>query len=143
MNYLYFNVNFAIKEHDYIIQNSGGLMGIINKGQLEATLDLVQNDGYYNTIEEKASYLFYAINKNHCFQDGNKRASIALTAYFLELNGLGFIVGKFIRDMENIAVDVANNIIDRDLLFEIIQSFIYEQDYSEGLKLKIFNAKSC
>ena len=52
------------------------------------------------------------------------------------------IVGKFIREMENIAVDVADNRIDKDLLFEIINSLIYESDYSEELKLKLIAAKS-
>ena len=74
--------------------------------------------------------------------DGNKRASIALTAYFLEINNLDFIVPKFIANMENIAVYVANNKIDRDLLYEILSSIIYEEDYSEELKLKILNALS-
>lgn len=43
--------------------------------------------------------------------------------------------------MENIAVDVADNRIDKDLLFEIITSIIYDDDYSEGLKLKMIYAK--
>ncbi|MEY3499157.1 MAG: hypothetical protein RL308_826 [Bacteroidota bacterium] len=42
--------------------------------------------------------------------------------------------------LENITVYVADNKIDKDLLFEIIQSIIYEADYSEELKLKIYNA---
>lgn len=141
MNYLYFDVEHSIKQHDYIIEQSGGLSGIKNKGHLEAVLEFVKNDGYYPTIEEKATYLFYALNKNHTFNDGNKRSSIVLTAYFFQINGLGFIVGRFIREIENIAVDVADNVIDRDLLFEIISSFIYENEFSEDLKFKIINAK--
>ena len=42
--------------------------------------------------------------------------------------------------MENIAVAVADNIIDKNLLFEIITSLIYEDEYSEVLKLKLFDA---
>ncbi|WP_284651333.1 type II toxin-antitoxin system death-on-curing family toxin [Flavobacterium terrisoli] len=141
MAYLYFDIEHAINQHDYIIQHSGGLQGIKDRGHLEATLDFVKSDDYYPTIEEKATYLFYALNKNHTFNDGNKRSSIILTAYFFQINGLGFIVGRFMREIENIAVDVADNIIDRDLLFEIISSFIYEDEFSEDLKLKIINAK--
>ena len=85
--------------------------------------------------------MFYSINKNHSFQDGNKRASIALSAYFLEINNCSFRVERFIEEMENIAVDVADNWIDKDLLFEIITSIIYEDDYTEELKLKIIYAK--
>ena len=46
------------------------------------------------------------------------------------------------REIENIAVDVADNIIDRDLLHEIITSFIYEDDFSIELKMKIIEAKT-
>ena len=34
---------------------------------------------------------------------------------------------------------VADNIIDRDFLKEIIESLLFEDDYSEELKLKISN----
>lgn len=142
MAYNYFDVEYAIKEHDYIIERSGGLSGIKDKGHLEAVLDFVQNDMYYPTFEDKAAYLFYALNKNHAFTDGNKRASVVLTAYFFELNQLDFIVGRFMREIENIAVDVADNAINRDLLFEIISSFIYEDDFSIELKMKIIEAKT-
>ena len=43
--------------------------------------------------------------------------------------------------MENITVDVADNRIDKELLYEIIISLLYEEDYSESLKLKIIYAK--
>ena len=39
--------------------------------------------------------------------------------------------------MENIAVDVAENRVEKDLLAEIISSILYEDDYSKELKLKI------
>ncbi|MDD5151654.1 MAG: type II toxin-antitoxin system death-on-curing family toxin, partial [Flavobacterium sp.] len=45
-------------------------------------------------------------------------------------------------EMENIAVTVADNLIDKDLLQEIITSIINEMDYSDELKLKIINALS-
>lgn len=142
MNFIYFDFQYAIKEHDYIIEHSGGLTGAKNLGLLHATLDFVKEDSYYPELEDKVSYLFYSVNKNHVFNDGNKRSSIALSAYFLEINGLGYIVSKFIELMENIAVDVADNIIDRDLLKEIITSIIYEEDFSYELKLKIIQAKT-
>ena len=48
---------------------------------------------------------------------------------------------RFIEQMENIAVDVADNKINKELLSEIIFSLLYELDYSEDLKLKIIFAK--
>jgi death-on-curing protein len=104
-------------------------------------LEHIQNEWYYPELEHKLTHLFYSINKNHSFQDGNKRASIALSPYFLEINNCSFRVELFIAEMENISVDVADNRIDKDLLFEIISSIIYEEDYSEELKLKIIYTK--
>lgn len=141
MQFNYFTSSYAIQVHDDIINNSGGSLGILNIGLLESTLEHLQNDLYYPEIENKVTHLFYAINKNHSFQDGNKRASIALSAYFLEINNLSFRVNRFIEEMENIAVDVADNRIDQDLLFEIVCSLTYENDFSEELKIKIINAK--
>jgi death on curing protein len=141
MQFNYFTSSYAIQVHDDIINNSGGSLGILNIGLLECTLEHLQNDLYYPEIENKVTHLFYAINKNHSFQDGNKRASIALSAYFLEINNLSFRVNRFIEQMENIAVDVADNRINKDLLFEIVCSLTYENDFSEELKIKIINAK--
>ena len=44
--------------------------------------------------------------------------------------------------MENITVAVADNLIDKEMLFGIIYSIINENDYSEDLKLKIITAIS-
>lgn len=42
--------------------------------------------------------------------------------------------------MENVAVAVADNIIDKELLGEIIISLLSEDEYGEELKLKIISA---
>lgn len=116
------------------------MSGVKNKGQLESPIEHIQNDLYYPEIEHKLTHLVYSINKNHGFHDGNKRSSIALGAYFLELNGYDFIVKRFVKELENIAVWVADSVIDKDLLFLIIESILYEDDYSEELKLAVFDA---
>lgn len=140
MDYFYFSTEHAIKEQDFIIENSGGRKGIINIGLVDSVLEHIKNDLYYPEFENKVCHLFFSINKNHAFEDGNKRTSIVLTAYFLEANGFDYKVGRFIREMENIAVHVADNKIDKLLLQEIITSIIYENDYDEELQLKIVNA---
>ncbi|MEZ5032154.1 MAG: type II toxin-antitoxin system death-on-curing family toxin [Saprospiraceae bacterium] len=141
MAFQYFTVEYSIEVHDSIIRESGGFMGIRDRGLIDSTLYHVQNDFYYPELEDKISHLIYSFNKNHCFIDGNKRSSVALSAYFLTINDLEALVPKFIVEMENMVVDVADNIIDRDLLHEIVCSIIYEADYSEELKLKIIAAK--
>lgn len=140
--FIYFDIKHAINVHDDIIEKSGGSTGILNIGLIESVLEHIQNDLYYPDVESKLTHLFYAINKSHAFNDGNKRSSIALSAYFLEINGWSFMVSKFIIEMENITVHVADNRIDKDLLFEIIASLLYEEDYSEELKLKIIASLS-
>ena len=121
---LYFDAAHAIVVHDEIINKSGGFQGIHDFGQLESILEHIQNDLYYPNFEDKLTHLFYAINKGHTFSDGNKRSSIALSTYFMELNGYDFVVSKFIIELENIAVDVADNRIEKELLAEIIESIL-------------------
>lgn len=139
---LYFDITHSIEVHDQIINKSGGRHGLMNIGLIESVLEHIQNDEYYPNIEDKATHLFFSVNKFHAFNDGNKRSALALTAYFLEINGFDFKINQFLKEMENITVDVADNRIDKDLLFEIINSILYEDDYSEEIKIKIFNSKS-
>lgn len=140
ISFFYFDVTHAINVHDWIIEKSGGLAGTKDIGQLESPLQHIQNDWYYPEIEDKLTHLVFSINKNHAFNDGNKRSSLALGAYFLELNGFDYVVQRFVKEMENIAVWVADNVIDKALLHKIISSVLYEDDYSESVKLAIVEA---
>ena len=114
--------------------------GVKNLAQLESVLGHIQNDIYYPEMVDKLTHLVFSINKNHPFNDGNKRSSIGLGAYFLELNGYGYIVRRFVLEMENIAVYVADNVIGKDLLREVICALLYEDEYPEGLKLALIDA---
>ena len=82
MEFRYFDSGHATYVYDEIILKSGGIGGILNLGILESSLEHIQNDLYYPDLEDKLTHLFFSINKNHSFQDGNKRSSIALSAYF-------------------------------------------------------------
>lgn len=138
--FFYFNVAHAVSVHDWIIEHSGGLAGTKDVGQLESPLEHIQNDLYYPEMEDKLTHLVFSINKHHAFNDGNKRSSLVLGAYFLELNGFDYVVKRFVKEMENIAVWVADNVIDKDLLHQIISSVIYEDDSPEAIKLAIVEA---
>lgn len=137
---LYFDLKHAIEVHDWIIENSGGLPGARDLGSLESVLDHIQNDTYYPTFEEKLVHLVFAINKFHAFNDGNKRSSLSLGAYFLELNGYDYCVRKFFLEMENIVVWLAQNTISKELLLKLITSLIMDDEYPEALKLELLNA---
>jgi death on curing protein len=41
-------------------------------------------------------------------------------------------------EMENIVVWLAENRIQKDLLRDLVESLIYENDYNEELKLRLF-----
>lgn len=140
--YVYFDIEHAIRTHDFIIENSGGNSGIIEIGKIESVLEHIQNDCYYPEFEEKITHLVFSVNKFHAFNDGNKRTSIALGAYLLEINGIEYCIDKFIIEMENFSVYVADNKIGKELLQEIISSILIEDDFNEELKLKIIDALS-
>lgn len=142
MEYNYFKAGYAIKIHDKIIEMSGGKSGLKDYGNIDSPLTHIKNDDYYPTFEDKLTHLVFSFNKFHAFNDGNKRTSIAMGAFFLEVNGLEIFIDKFIIEMENIAVTVADNIIEKQLLQEIITSIINETDFNEELKLKIIHALS-
>jgi len=118
--------------------SGGGEDGIINIGTLESILEHIQNDDYYPTIEEKLNHLVFAVNKSHCFVDGNKRLSITLGTDFLLVNGYFKIIRRFITEMENISYHLAAGKISKELLQKIINSLLNDIDFSESLKLEIF-----
>lgn len=139
---LYFDVQHAVAVHDWIIDNTGGLAGIKDLGQLDSVLQHIQNDDYYPTFDAKLMHLIFGINKFHAFNDGNKRSSLTLGAYFLTLNGYDYCVPQFMLQMENIVVALAEGSISKDLLHRITISLIEEDDFSDELKLELAHAMS-
>ena len=138
---IYPSIEQVVETHKLTVKVSGGGSdGILDLGKLESVLQHIQNDDYYPSFEEKLNHLVFSSNKFHCFEDGNKRISIAVGALFLTLNGYVFVSKKFIQEMENISYHLAAGVIDKDFLLEIITSILNEIDYTEELKLKIANA---
>lgn len=138
--FVYFKTSDAIGVHEWIIENSGGLAGVKNAGQIDSSLAHIQNDEYYPELEDKLTHLVFSINKSHAFNDGNKRASIMLGAYFLELNGFDYLVNFFVRQMENIAVAIAADTVNKEELGQIIYEILYEDGYSDSVKILILRA---
>lgn len=134
---LYFDPQHAVDVHDWIIENSGGLPGLKDLGQLESVLEHIQNDDYYPTFDAKLTHLIFGINKFHAFNDGNKRSSLTLGAYFLTLNGYDYCVPQYVIEMENIVVAVAEGLIDKPLLQRVLRSLIEDDDFSDELKLEL------
>ena len=49
--YVYFDIEHAIRTHDFIIENSGGNSGIIEIGKIKSVLEHIQNDLNYPEFE--------------------------------------------------------------------------------------------
>lgn len=139
MKTLYFDLQRATEVQNAIIEKSGGIHGVKDRGQLESVLQHIQNDDYYPGFLDKLTHLCFAVNKFHAFNDGNKRASLALSAFFLLINGYGYCVGQFMREMENVVVWIAEDRIDKKLLREIVQDIIM-QEKREEVRLAIIHA---
>ena len=140
----YITIEQAIEIHAKTVQYSGGgAFGHFDLRRLESVLENIQIDDYYPTFVDKLTHLFFCTCEFHCFQDGNKRLAITLSAYFLLLNGYMAVAKNFFEITENISYQVAAGKIDKDLLHRIMESIMdgtYEAN--EVLKLDILNAIS-
>src|ERR1035437_1836700 len=144
MDCIYFkSIDEIIAIHKKTVAVSGGgSEGIIDLGSIECAIDQIQDDLYYPEFEHKLTHLLWVANKSHGFIDGNKRIAITAASMFLLMNGYMFVAKNFMYRMETISYHVAAGNIDKELLLEIITSILYEEDYSEELKLKLIDAFS-
>lgn len=142
MNIAYIeNIEEVIRIHSKTVEISGGgATGIIDIGSLKAALEHIQNDLYYPNFVDKLTHLFFVANKGHCFQDGNKRIAISLGVLFLLKNGYLIAAPRFLFKMEMVSYQLAAGKIEKNLLHEIIKSIVYQEDYSEELKIKLLTA---
>ena len=141
---IYITLEQAIEIHrKTVLYSGGGALGHFDLGRLESVLQHIQNDDYYPTFVDKITHLFFCTCEFHCFEDGNKRLAITLSAYFLLLNGYMAVAKDFFCITENISYQVAAGKIDKELLHRIMNGILdgtYEFD--EELKLDIYNAIS-
>ena len=97
-------VEEAIAIHDALIEEFGGVLGILDAGALASAI-LRPQIGYYDNLIQEAAALMESLANNHPFVDGNKRVAVAVTDAFLRLNGrfidcdtieaYGFLMGLF------------------------------------------------
>jgi death on curing protein len=138
----YPQIQNCIEIHNKIIEISGGREGILNEGYLQSVLDLACNDEYYPEFLDKLTHICFGINKNHAFMDGNKRSSIAISELFLKQNGYDYVLPIFATIMEDIAVGVADNIISKEDLKEMLLNILEGYEMSEEQKLLIYRSQN-
>ncbi|MBS4462672.1 type II toxin-antitoxin system death-on-curing family toxin [Aerococcaceae bacterium zg-B36] len=111
-----------IRLHSQLINASGGLDGVRDKGLVELSIDTVFDTYFgvdrYPTIEEKASRLCYSLIKNHAFLDGNKRIGIFAMLVLLEVNDV------VIRCTDKELVRLGFGIAESKLTYEDILEFV-------------------
>ena len=139
---VYINLEKAVFIHDKILEKEAGLKGIKDQGQVDSILEHIQNDLYYPEFLDKITHLVFGLVKFHCFNDGNKRTALALGAYFIKLNFSSNLAEKFLIEMENIVVEIAENKIDKELLKECIFRIMEETDDEEEWLYKLFKTLS-
>lgn len=83
---VYPTVDEVIAVHRRLIAKFGGMIGLRDRGALEAAVARPQT-GYYGDLFEEAAALWESLSQNHPFVDGNKRVAITVTAAFLTVNG--------------------------------------------------------
>lgn len=141
---IYITLEQAIATHQKTVKYSGGgALGYIDIGPLDSVLAHIQEDDYYPTFVDKLTHLFFCTCQFHCFEDGNKRLAITLSAYFLLLNGYMAVAKSFFEITENISYQVAAGKIKKELLRRIMTAIMdgsYDND--EALKLDIYHAIS-
>lgn len=140
----YVTLEEAVEIHQKTVEKSGGgALGHFDLGRLDSVLQNIRNDDYYPNFADKLTHLFFCTCEFHCFEDGNKRLAITLSAQFLLANGYMAIAGSFFKHMENISYHVAAGKINKELLRRIMDSMLDSTyDTDEELKLDIFNAIS-
>lgn len=122
---LYFDIDFAIKQHDAIIEKIGGLKGYNQTqiGYLISTLEQIQNDNYYPNFTDKLTHLIFSCIKFHPFLDGNKRSAIFLGYYFAIFNDIKLSDDYFFL-MEDIVIKIAENSLSKEQLHSLLNSII-------------------
>ena len=128
--------------HKTIEKSGGGMAGVRDEGGIKLMLENIQNDMYYPEIADKAAYMMYSLCRGHYFSDCNKRISITLTMYLFLQNGYLFVAQNFMKNMEDIALDLAAGCMEKELLTEIMHCLVNDEDYPESILLGIASARA-
>lgn len=111
--------------HQNQIENYGGLLGLRDKGMLDAALAQPESSfaGSYlhPDIYSMAGAYLYHIAMNHPFVDGNKRVATVSALVFLELNNHELDVTSDL--LEKTVMKVAGSELSKDELIEFFRAY--------------------
>lgn len=113
--------------HTYLIEETGGIIGIRDEGLLESALNApFQSIGCvdnFSSIQQKAARRGFGLVKNHAFVDGNKRIGAHVMLLFLALNGIDLEYTQ-----EELA-DTFRQIATGNYAFEDLLKWIIQHEY--------------
>ncbi len=120
--------------HDTIIKETGGLGGVLDGHALlmleGQPAQYVFGKELYPGIFEKAAFYARAINGGHIFIDGNKRTSIAVINKFLKKNGYLFEPSEQEKELEEVSINIAKNILNLKQIACWIEKNSKKKDFS-------------
>ena len=117
-------VDELIKIHGRLIEKTGGLDGLRDRGLLESAVFCISS-GFgeievYPTVEEKAARIAFGIVNNHAFLDGNKRIGMLSMLMILRLNQVNIKYTQ--RELIALGLGVADGSIGYDEILDWIIS---------------------
>jgi death on curing protein len=122
----YLTVRHVLRIHERVIATSGGDPAVLDRDKIDSAVaqPRMTFDGapLYRTLAEKAAALAFSLNKNHPFQDGNKRTSHAALELFLLRNG--YESAASVDEQEAVFVGVAAGTIDREAFTEWVRAHV-------------------
>jgi death-on-curing protein len=110
--------------HAELLAEHGGLPGPVDENALGSSLARPKQLHHYGdpapSIFQLAAALGFALAKNHCFRDGNKRIALAAMDVFLQLNGYQLVADE--ADAVLTIQDLAASVIDEVELASWVES---------------------
>jgi death-on-curing protein len=107
------------------IRNYGGIYGIRDRNLLSSALYMPESsfDGKYlhETVPAMAAAYAFHICQNHPFIDGNKRAALASSLVFLDINGYELNCKN--ETLYNKVMDVAKGEIRKEELIKFYEKY--------------------
>lgn len=113
------NVDQVIETHDFVIQKTGGLLGLSKDISLESVLNRISNEILYNDLRdpiEVAAWYGYAIARGHAFIDGNKRTALMCMDAYLELVNITLNLQPTPKELADLMEKVAEGLMTHHVL---------------------------
>ena len=124
----YLLIEEIISLHARVIAQSGGGLGLRDRGALESAVAQPEmtfgGEDLYPTVAAKAAALGHSLIQNHPFVDGNKRVGHAAMEVFLVLNG--YEISASVDEQEEIVLSVASGQTSRAEFSEWLKHHVVE-----------------